>query len=444
MACPIRMKDLFLGSLAAGLLLSGGTLHGQAVGVKGGGPRVASHDLAIRNVEILTVSGARISHGTIILKGERIAAMGISVAVPSGAEVVDGSGLTACPGFFDAFSGLGLTEIANVPASNDSQETADPITPQLRASDSYFLDSELLPVVRAAGILAVLSAPGPGAVIAGQAALMRTAGGTVEEAGLQEVAGLLVNLGEPPKRAFGERGKAPQTRMGIAALLRQTLMQGREYAAKRAADAKVPVDARLEPVAGALAGRVRVLVRAHRRDDILTALRLADEFGLKLVLVGGSDAPRLAGELAKRAVPVILWIDQQPDTPETAGASYDAAAVLQRAGVRVAFGSNETTLSRQLVANVGLAVAYGLPYDEALKALTLSAAQIFGVDDRLGSLEVGKEATLFLSRGDPLQVTSRVVSVFVRGARYEPQSYQTALCEQYIAPKKGAISCLPK
>jgi imidazolonepropionase-like amidohydrolase len=414
------------------------------VGTKVAPSPVASRDLAIRNVEILTVSGARISHGTIILRGEQIAALGTSVTVPSGAEIVDGSGLTACPGFFDAFSGLGLTEIANVPASSDSQETADPVTPQLRASDSYFVDSELLPVVRAAGILTVLSAPGPGAVIAGQASLMRTAGSTVEQAGVQEVAGLLVNLGEPPKRAFGERGKAPQTRMGVAALLRQTLVQAREYAAKRAADPKGPVDPRLEPVAAALAGRVRLLVRAHRRDDILTALRFADEFGLKLVLVGGSDAPRLASELARRAVPIILWIDQQPDTPETVGASYDAAAVLRRAGVRVAFGSNETTLSRQLVANVGLAVAYGLPYDEALKSLTLSAAQIFGVDDRLGSLEVGKEATLFLSRGDPLQVTSRVVSVFVRGRRYEPRSYQTALCEQYIAPRKGTIPCLPK
>jgi imidazolonepropionase-like amidohydrolase len=432
-----------LAALATGVMVAGGATARRS-GVEAPARPASGRPVAVRNVEIITVSGARIPNGTVLMQGERIAAVGPAVAVPGGAEVIDGTGLTACPGFFDAFSGLGLIEIANVPASNDSQESADPVAPQLRAADGYFLDSELLPVVRAAGILTALSAFGPGPVIGGQAALMRTAGSTISEAAVQENAALLIGLGEAPKRVFGERGRAPQTRMGIAALLRQTLVQAREYAAKRSTDAKGPADSRLEPVVAALAGKLPVLVRAQRRDDILTALRFADEFGLRLVIVGGSDASLLATELARRRVPVILFIDQQPDTPETAGASYDEAAVLQRAGVRIAFGSNETTLSRQLVSNVGLAVAYGLPYDEALKALTLSAAQIFGVDDRLGSLEAGKEATFFLSRGEPLQVTSRVVSVFVRGTHYEPRSYQTALCEQFIAPRKANIPCLPR
>jgi len=335
-------------------------------------------------------------------------------------------------------------EVANVPAANDSQETADPIATQLRASDSFFLDSELLPVERAAGILVVLSAPGPGPVISGQTALMRTAGDTLADAAVLPSAGLLVNLGESPKRAFGERGRAPQTRMGIAALLRQALVQAKEYAARRSADPKAAVDARLEPLAEATLGKAPVLVRANRRDDIETALRFADEFGLRLVLVGGADAPRMAEELARRKIPVLVAIDQQPDAIETAGASYDAAAVLTRAGVVVAFQSNETTLSRQLVANVGLAVAYGLPYDEALKALTLNPAKIFGVEDRLGSLDAGKEATFILTRGDPLQVRSPVVSVFVRGKRLPPRSYQTALCEQYVATRRQDIPCLPR
>jgi len=404
----------------------------------------AARDIAIRNVEILPVSGNRIARGTVVVRGDRIAAIGADVTAPAGAEIVDGVGLTACPGFFDTFTGIGLVEIANVPASNDSQETTDPISPQLRASDSFFLDSELRPVERAAGILVVLSAPGPGPVISGQTALVRMAGDTFEDAAVLPSAGLLVNLGESPKRAFGDRGRAPQTRMGIAALLRQVLLQAREYGAKRAADPKAALDARLEPLAEAIAGKARVLVRANRRDDIETALRFADEFGLKLVLVGGADAPRLAGELARRKIPVLVAIDQQPDSIETEGASYDAAARLTKAGVTVAFQSNETTLSRQLVANVGLAVGYGLPYDEALKALTLNPARIFGVEDRLGSLEAGKEATFILTRGDPLQVRSPVVSVFVRGKRLEPRSYQTALCEEYIAPRRREIPCLPR
>lgn len=421
--------------LAAAFALPG-RIHAQAA--------PAPRAIAIRNVEIVTVSGPRIPRGTVVVRGERLAAVGSDVPLPAGAEVVDGTGLTACPGFFDSFTGIGLVEVANVPASNDSQETADPIATQLRASDSFFLDSELLPVERAAGILVVLSAPGPGPVISGQTALMRTAGETFAEAAVLPSAGLLVNLGESPKRAFGERGRAPQTRMGIAALLRQVLVQAKEYAARRSADPKTAVDPRLEPLVEAIAGRARVLVRANRRDDIETALRFADEFGLRLVLVGGADAPRMAEELARRKIPVLVAIDQQPDAIETAGASYDTAAVLARAGVTVAFQSNETTLSRQLVANVGLAVGYGLPYDEALRALTLNPARIFGVEDRLGSLEIGKEATFVLTRGDPLQVRSPVVSVFVRGKRLPPRSYQTALCEQYIASRRKDIPCLPR
>ncbi len=404
----------------------------------------APRAIAIRNVEILTVSGPRIPRGTIVVRGDSLAAVGPDAPVPAGAEVVEGTGLTAVPGFFDSFTGLGLVEVANVPAANDGQETADPVASHLRALDGFFLDSELLPVARAAGILVVLSAPGPGPVISGQPALMRTAGATFAEATVVPSAGLLVNLGEAPKRTFGERGRPPQTRMGTAAFLRQTLLQAKEYSARRTAGPETPPDARLEPLAEAIAGRARVLVRAHRRDDIETALRFADEFGLRLVLVGGADAPRMADELARRKIPVLVAIDQQPDTLETAGARYDAAALLVRAGVLVAFQSNETTLSRQLVANVGLAVAYGLPYDEAIKALTLNPAKIFGVEDRLGSLDVGKEATFILTRGDPLQVRSPVVSVFVRGRRLAPRSYQTALCEEYIASRRGDIPCLPR
>jgi imidazolonepropionase-like amidohydrolase len=398
--------------------------------------------MVIQNLRILPVSGPAVERGTLVLVGPRLEAVGAGAPVPAGAEVVDGTGLTASPGFIDLGTGIGLVEIAQVPAANDGEESSDPITPQVRAADAYFLDSDLIPVVRAAGTIVILSTPGTSNVIAGQSALMRTAGETLEEAALAERAALNVNLGEGPKRVWNGRGRAPMTRMGIAMLLRQTLQQGREYAARRQADPRAPIDLKLEPIAEAIAGRLPVVVHAERRDDILLALDLAAEYGFRLILSGGSEAATVAPRLAREKVPVIIAIDQQPDGIETQGAGYDMAARLSQAGVTIAFQSNEVTLSRNLVPNVGLAVGYGLPPEEALKALTLTPARIFGIADRLGSLEAGKEATFILTRGDPLQARSKIVATFVRGRRYAPRSYQTRLCETYIAPKKGGIPCV--
>lgn len=397
---------------------------------------------AVTNLRILTVSSPPIDRGTILVTGERITAVGASVRIPVGAQVVDGAGLTASPGFIDLGTGIGLTEIAQVPAANDADESSDPLTPHVRAADAYFLDSELIPVVRAAGTTIILSTPGPSNVIAGQSALMRTAGESLSDVAVVERAALHVNLGEGPKLVWGGRGRAPVTRQGIASLLRQTLQQARDYAARRAANPTSLSDPKLEAVAEAVAGGLPVVVRAQRRDDILLGLEIAREFGLKMILSGGADAPRVAAQLREQRVPVIVQIDQQPDGFENAAAAYGNAARLNAAGVIVAFQSNEVTLSRNLVPNVGLAVAYGLSPEDALRALTLNAARIFGVDDRLGSIEVGKEATFILTRGDPLQVRSHVNAIYIRGRRYPPRSYQTVLCETYIAPKGRGIPCL--
>lgn len=401
--------------------------------------------IAVTNVRILPVSGPPIERGTLVIDGERLAAVGAGVTPPAGATVIDGTGLTAAPGFFDAYNSLGVIEVAQVPATNDSEETSDPIAPQLRVIDAYFLDSALLPVVRAAGTLVTLSAPGPGNPIAGQSALMRTAGTTVAEAAVRPIAAVHLNFGDAPKRAYGGRGRAPMTRMGVQALIRQAWQQAAEYRARRAADAKTPRDTRLEPLAAALDRAIKVVARAHRRGDIEAALDLAEEFKLDLILLGGADAPLLTARLVKQKVPVIYGpIDLQPAEGETANMDYATPALLQRAGVTIAFQSNDPTLARHLVPNIGLAVAYGLPPEEALRALTINPARMFGVAETLGTLDAGKEATFFLSRGDPLQATSRVRMVFVRGRSYEPRSYQTALCEQYIAPRGKDIACLPK
>ncbi len=398
----------------------------------GGDEERSERVVAIRDVRILPVATPPIESGVLLVRGNRIAGVGADVTIPPDAEVVEGAGLTVAPGFFDTYTGIGLIEVAGVPASNDSQEPGG-VTPQLRAADAYFLDSELIPLVRNAGTLILLSVPGDRNVVAGQSALMRTAGTTLGAAAVKEVAAVHANLGEPSK------GGGFRTRMGAVAALRQILQEARDHAAREDA----PPNYRLDPLVRVLRGELPLVVRAHRRDDILLALSLSDEFGFRLVLAGGADAPLVAAELAARDVPVLVQPDLQPATMETAGVRYDNAAHLARAGVRLAFQSNETTLSRQLIPNAGLTVAYGLPYEEALKAFTLYPAQIFGVADTLGSLEVGKEATFFLTRGDPLQVRTPVVSIYVQGRRYEPRSYQTRLCETFIAPVQESIPCLP-
>jgi imidazolonepropionase-like amidohydrolase len=426
--------------LKAGLLIAAAVVLASTGAWAG-----AAQPIAIRNVRILTVAGPPIDRGTIVVEGATIAAVGVTVPVPAGARIIDGTGLTACPGFFDAFNALGLIEITDVPAANDWEDTVDPITPQLRAVDAFNPASALLPVAAAAGVLISVAGPGPGNVVAGQSVLVRTLGAGLDDMVIQRTAALHVNLGEGPIQTYGSRGRAPMTRMGVAALFRDVLNQAQEYRRRIAAGTGTAANPRLDPLVAALEGTLPVVIRAHRRDDILTALRLADEFSLRLILLGATDAYRVADVLAKRGVPVILSApDEQPSRIETLGATYDGPARLSRAGVRFAFHSNETTLVRQMIPNLGLFMAHGLPYDETLKALTVYPATIFGIDDRLGTIQPGKEATLFLSRGDPLQARSPVVTIFVRGEERAPRSYQTDLCERYIGSKNPAIPCLPK
>jgi imidazolonepropionase-like amidohydrolase len=405
---------------------------------------------AIVGGRVFTMTGPPIENGTVIVEGGRVREVAAGLKPPAGVTVIDARGLWVLPGFVEPHTSLGLSEIEQVPVMRDEDEATDPVTPQLRVMDAYYTETELIPVTRIHGITAAFIAPGEGNVIAGSGAVARLDGGSPDQALVRAGAALVVNLGEPPKARYGPRNQSPATRMGIAAVVRDAFTKARDYQVKwddyerrrrefergsTAGRKKIPEkpappdrDLKLEALLPALKGEMPVFARAHRVDDILTAVRLADEFGLRLIVSHGTEAYKVADLLAAKKIPVVVGpITTQPDRVETLGAVYDNAARLHRAGVTIAIQTGETLNARMLPYEAALAVAYGLPWDQALRAITVNPAEIFGVADRVGSLKPGVSADLIVTDGDPLQPLSRLRHLMIAGRPIRPGSRQTDL-----------------
>jgi imidazolonepropionase-like amidohydrolase len=372
-----------------------------------GGPvaQAESGVVAIRGARLITVAGADIPNGTIVFEGGRIAAVGADVVVPEGARLIDGDGLTVTPGFIDGFTAVGLREIGSLDPDVDEPHAA--VVPQLRAADALNPDNRFVDIARRAGTTCVLVVPGDHNLLAGQSALVSLGGRTATEMILSTPFAMHATLGERPKRRFGAKEKAPATRMGEMALLRQTLVDAQAYRQKvRAAKAggKPPDrDLKLEALVPVVSGELPLVVSADARIDIMNALRLASEFDLKLVLGRGAEADRVVDQLAARKIPVIIGpLSAWQQSVETLRASPATAAALHRAGVRFAFQSGVDGQAGDLLALARAAIAAGLPREAAFGALTLDAAAIFGIEDLVGSLEVGKRGDVAVFDGDPL------------------------------------------
>ena len=336
------------------------------------------------------------------------------------------------PGLVDARSVVGLAGLFNVPADQDQDETAGPVQPQLRATDAFNPREKLLRYLLRHGVTTVQSGPGEANVIAGQAGVFKTAGRTLDEALVRFPSMLICNLGEAPKRTYAETRKAPMTRMATAALLREQLQKATAQARKlevwesaaragRASNAERPqTDLDLEALAPYALGKLPILITAHREDDIRTALRIGQEFGLRLVLDHATEGYLMAKELAAAKVPVIVAPPMQRvgSRHETLNSSYENAAVLAVSGVRVGFASGFESYvpkTRVLLFEASVAAANGLGFERSMRAATIDAARILGVADRVGSLEVGKDADLVLFDGEPFQATSHVDAVIANG-----------------------------
>ncbi len=396
-----------------------------------GSAAVAAPPVAILGATIHTMGPAgEIRNGTILIENGTIRAIGANVAVPAGATRIEAAGKIVTPGLFDSLTRLGLVEVSQVDGTVDASIENDLITAALNVADGLNPDSSLIPVNRIEGLTHALVAPDAGkSLIAGQAAIIQLGAGEIV---LRAPAAMFAVLGE----AGAE--KAGGSRAGAILLLREALADARDWADHRAdwekgarrSYALSRLD--LEALGPVVRGELPLVVLAHRASDLSAALRLAKDEKLKLILAGANEGWRVAAEIAAAGVPVVLNpLDDLPGSFESLGATLENAARLKAAGVRIAFASFDPHNARNIRQAAGNAVAYGLPWHDALAAMTIEPARIWGVADRLGSLEPGKEANLVIWDGDPLEVTSYPERILLRGAEIPLHSRQLELRDRY-------------
>jgi imidazolonepropionase-like amidohydrolase len=387
---------------------------------------------ALTNARIVTVSGPVIPKGTIVIKGNRIEAVGASVAVPPGAKPVDVGGATVIPGMIDASTDIGLNE-PGVRNYDDVSEIL-PFDQMLRTRVAYKADSISIPVARTEGITTIAVRPG-GGTISGEIPVMDLDGWTWEEAILRPNAGLALNFpGAGGGRGGGGRGGAP-TPAGPDPMktLNQLLDRARVYAKQPAAGRQV--DWTLEPFVPVLDRRQAMFVTATSEQSIRDAVAWADKQGVRIVLHTGADVQRVAGFLKQHDVPVILSsvLSLPPREDDFHAYPYQTAGVLEKAGVTFAFSSGGFQFSRDVPFQAGRAVAWGLSHDGAIKALTLDAARVLGVESQVGSIETGKVANLVVIRGDPLEIRSQIQHVIISGRDISLDNSQVELFKKYMS-----------
>ncbi len=393
--------------------------------------------VALVNATIHPVSGPAIEKGTIVFEGGKITAIGADAAVPEGAEKIDVAGKHVYPGLFDALTDMGLVEINSVRATDDFQETGQ-VNPNVRAVVAVNPDSELIPVARSNGVLLTLTAPS-GSLIPGRSAVIQLDGWTWEDMAVLPDAALHIDWPQPPRPQ--RAGREPDLPQGprpdqAAERLRTIVNDARAYAKARAADPKFPRDARWESLQDVLAGKLPVVVHADDVRQITAAVSFCQQEKLKLIIAGGYDAPRCASLLKQHDIPVIVGGVYR--LPRRRGDDYDAAftlpARLKEEGIRFCISSQDrhgASSVRNLPYHAATAVAYGLAEGEALMAITLYPAQILGIADRVGSLEVGKHATLFVATGDPLDTPTQVEAAWIGGRKVELNDRHKRLFRKY-------------
>ncbi|HEY8555795.1 MAG TPA: amidohydrolase [Actinomycetes bacterium] len=375
--------------------------------------------MAIVGGRVIPVAGAPVEDGVVLVNDGRIEAVGRDVRVPDGAERVGAAGKVVLPGLVDAHTHLGVHEEAEGWAGQDTNEMTDPVTPQVRVLDAINPADLGFADAVAGGVLTVNVNPGSGNPIGGQAATVRSAGRTVDDMVLRAPSGLKSALGENPKRVYGDRKQLPSTRLGTAAVIRDALVKARNYLDKldRGDDPPPERDLRWEALGLVLSGDIPWRQHCHRADDIATALRLADEFGYRLVIDHGTEAVLLADRLAERGVPVLIGpLLTSRSKVELRNRSLASPGRLAAAGVELGIITDHPVVPVHLLhVQAALAVREGLDPAAALRAVTLTPARVLGLDDRLGSLEPGKHATLCVWSGDPLDARSRVETAWIEG-----------------------------
>jgi imidazolonepropionase-like amidohydrolase len=400
--------------------------------------------IAIKNGTIWTITNGILENGTVLVDGDKIAAVGTEIDVPEGATVIDAAGKIVMPGLIDAHCHVGLFPDGIGWEHVDGNEMTDPVTPHLRALDAVHPEDLAFKDLLEAGVTTVLTGPGSANLIGGQWTCIKTnPTPNIDEMILKDPAGMKMALGENPRRVYGGQKKIPSTRMGNAAVLRSALVEAQNYLAKweryeteaaayeekdsnNGEESTPPTpperDLKLEALGKVLKRELKARVHAHRADDMLTAIRIAEEFNLDLTLEHATEGYKIADLLAEKGIPVtvgpILFsrvkYELREMTPKNPG-------ILSKAGVKLAIQTDEASAGKYLTINAALAVREGMAEKEALKAITINAAEIIGVEDRIGSLEAGKDADIVIFNGHPFEYLTVPELVMVNGKIFKDE-----------------------
>jgi len=371
--------------------------------------------LAISGATIYAITQQIITAGTILIDNGKIVAVGNHIPVPHDASVFEAKGKVVTPGLIDCHTHLGIAEEAVGGAHLDKNEITDPVCPHLRAIDAINPEDEGLADAVAGGITTVIVTPGSENVIGGQSVAIKTFGQIIDTMILRHPAGMKIAFGENPIKMHSPKDRPPATRMAIAGLIRENLAAARDYTRKgTGADRNL----RLEALAKVLAGEIPLRAHAHAADDIMTAIRIAEEFNLRLTLEHATAGHKVADAIAARGIPVAIGPSITARVKvEMKDRTYRTPAILHAAGVKIALITDHPFLPiNSLRLEAALAVREGLPADIAWRAITLNAAEIIGVANRVGSIEPGKDADLVIFSGDPFAIATKVEKVFINGA----------------------------
>jgi imidazolonepropionase-like amidohydrolase len=393
-------------------------------------PFLLAQTIAITGGTVYTVSGPKIEHATVLIRDGRIAAVGTSVTVPAEATRIDATGKWITPGLIDGAGQMGLVEIGAVPGTREGRIQGDTIAAAFNVAEGINPASQVIPVTRVEGITTTLAAPG-GHLVSGQAVLIDLDGSTIEQMLVKSPVGIVADLSENGKDEGGG------SRASVVQRLRSTFRDALEYERRRMDYRRAQIEplsaseANLEALLPVLHGELPLIAIANRRSDIQSALRLAREFKLRLILAGVQEGWEIGTEIAAAGVPVLVQPLDNIPSYDALGVRYENAALMARAGVKVVLLETDTHNSRNIRQEAGNAVANGLPWDQALRAVTLSPAEVFGVADRYGSLEAGRVANVVVWSGDPFEFATGVEHVYIRGREIPLTSRQRELFERY-------------
>jgi len=412
--------------------------------------QTATTAYAIKGARIYTLAGPPVEGGILIIRDGKIAAVGGNVEIPAGAQIIDATGLEVYPGLFDPITQLGLNEVSAVSATVDISELGD-YDPEIVAATAVNPASTHIPVTRASGITHVIAVPGSntfdlgtGGMIGGQASAFHLAGWTMEEMEIKRSVAMFINWPSITTHTFDfttfsfkDKPYADAKKEYDKTIneMGDLMDRARHYAqaSEKGSPAQFERDLKLEALIPVVEGKLPVLVAAGRARDIRNAVEFCTKQNLKMILADGTEAWKVKDLLKEKKIPVILGPSQR--LPGEEDDPYDRpmtlASELHAAGIPIAFASFGTAFSRRLPQYAGTAVAYGLPHEEALKAVTLNAAQMFGIADQVGTIEAGKVADLIVTNGDPLELQTQVRYLFIKGQLTSTDNRHRDLYEQY-------------